>query len=476
MNKVFQWDFAGNALSDKLPSCRNMSIVVKPFDPANETHGIPPFYMMAFAINGTPISTFIGTDESKLSWVVNQPVGSTLLLTVADSQGSSGGVPPKLFTVVPGASTQCIPAASTQEPFTVVANVTDTLTTCQPWGLTIKGGTPPYNLTLAAVNSPVVTNVTMGPLDDAFTFPNRADPGTQLIAAISDLNGRWAFGTPMVNTKGSADTTCTGLVSRSGNSTQIKEEAIKAAAAALAASNSARGKKTATIAGVVVTLLVLLLAGAGVFLYLRRKRLQKIEEITPRQFEEGVAPAFEETGGQVLSINAFISAPSSTSGPSTPEVPQPMTPSNFSSIAPSESRPARAPSSSRSAPQSTSGLSIRNPGRSAAFTSFPSASVRRSAKEIEAGLTTSHSDDSEYVGADSDQRTLISRAMSAGPSSTAGPSGPSGANISRAASLGSTNSSLPGEEIIFQHQDAGLVRELPPPYADRGDRGGSQES
>jgi hypothetical protein len=44
----------------------------------------------------------------------------------------------------------------------VVANVTDTLTTCQPWGLTIKGGTPPYNLTLAAVNSPVVTNVTMG--------------------------------------------------------------------------------------------------------------------------------------------------------------------------------------------------------------------------------------------------------------------------------------------------------------------------
>lgn len=40
--------------------------------------------------------------------------------------------------------------------------MTDTLTTCQPWGIIIKGGVPPYNVTLAAVNSPIVTNVTMG--------------------------------------------------------------------------------------------------------------------------------------------------------------------------------------------------------------------------------------------------------------------------------------------------------------------------
>jgi hypothetical protein len=61
-----------------------------------------------------------------------------------------------------GQSTQCIPAASNDPPFTVEANVTDTLTTCQPWGIKIKGGTPPYDLTLAAVNSPLVINVTMG--------------------------------------------------------------------------------------------------------------------------------------------------------------------------------------------------------------------------------------------------------------------------------------------------------------------------
>ncbi|KAJ7312404.1 hypothetical protein DFH08DRAFT_654985, partial [Mycena albidolilacea] len=206
-NKIFQWQFAGNALSSSLPSCRQFQIQVKPFNPANNTHGVPPFYMMAFAIGGTPSTTLIGTDETNLSWTVNQPhthahvdAGSQLLLQVVDSQGSSGGVPPNLFTVVAGQSTQCIPAASNDPPFTVEANVTDTLTTCQPWGIKIKGGTPPYDLTLAAVNSPLVINVTMGPADDQFTFIDRADPNTQLIGMR--LNGRWAVGTPIVKTNG----------------------------------------------------------------------------------------------------------------------------------------------------------------------------------------------------------------------------------------------------------------------------------
>ncbi|KAF8170906.1 hypothetical protein K438DRAFT_1982463 [Mycena galopus ATCC 62051] len=270
-NKIFQWQFAGNALSSSLPSCQQFQIQVKPFNPASNTHGVPPFYMMAFAIGGTPSTTLIGTDESNLSWTVNQP----LLLQVVDSQGSSGGVPPNLFTVVAGQSTQCIPAASNDPPFTVEANVTDTLTTCQPWGIKIKGGTPPYDLTLAAVNSSLVTNVTMGPADDQFTFIDRADPNTQLIAAISDLNGRWAVGTPIVKTNGSSNVDCIGLVSSSGNSTVIaaqEKAASVTSKAALATSNavlptsnaplptSNARKKTAGDAGVVVTLVVLLLA------------------------------------------------------------------------------------------------------------------------------------------------------------------------------------------------------------------------
>ena len=63
-------------------------------------------------------------------------------------------------------------------------NVTDTLTTCQPWGLTIKGGQKPYFIVLSALNSPVITNATMGAGDDVYTWPNRADPGGQIMGTL----------------------------------------------------------------------------------------------------------------------------------------------------------------------------------------------------------------------------------------------------------------------------------------------------
>ncbi|KAJ7471820.1 hypothetical protein FB451DRAFT_1399128 [Mycena latifolia] len=454
-SKIFQWQFSGNALSQTLPSCRSFDITVKPFDPANNTHGVPPFYMMALPVGGTPTTSLIGTDESNLSWTVDQPVGASFMLQVIDSQGSSGGVPPNLFTVAAGQTTQC-KTATPSSTFTVTANVTDTLTTCQPWGLTIKGGTPPYNVTFAALNSPIVTNVTMGPVDDVFTFIDRADPNTQLIAAISDLNGLWATGTPIVSTKGSADVNCTGLVSSSKTIAEIQAEEQAAEQASKAK------KKKAIVAGVVVTLVVLLLLGAAVvFLYKRRKVQQKVKEITPRQFEAGdSSQPFEEHGGQILSINAFI-APASPTQPRSPKSPGGSTiaQSMSTSNAPSSSGPSRPTIAS-------SGMSIRNPDRPA-FTNFPTASVRRSAKEIEAmGPATGnslHSDYSGDAGSDISARPLVDRSQSAvafaGPSGFRGPA--------RSASMGA-----PSADIIYQHQDAGVVQELPPPYADRGTRGG----
>jgi hypothetical protein len=47
--------------------------------------------------------------------------------------------------------------------------------------MTIKGGLQPYVVSLATLDSPVVTNVTLGPLDDVFTYIDRADPNTQLV-------------------------------------------------------------------------------------------------------------------------------------------------------------------------------------------------------------------------------------------------------------------------------------------------------
>ncbi|KDR72781.1 hypothetical protein GALMADRAFT_73247 [Galerina marginata CBS 339.88] len=201
-HNLFQWQFANAALSSLLPTCTPLQIVVKSSDPTtNATQGTPPYYMISFAVGGTPVTTFIGTDENNLSWTITQTVDSQLLLSVVDANGSAGGIPPQLFNVIAGQSTRCVTPPSTPS-FTVTANVTDELTTCQPWGLTVKGGVPPYNVTLAAINSPIVTNVTMPFGLDVFTFIDRADPGTQLLAAISDFTGQWASGTPIVKTKG----------------------------------------------------------------------------------------------------------------------------------------------------------------------------------------------------------------------------------------------------------------------------------
>lgn len=65
-------------LSTSLPSCASFGITVKPFDLANDTHGVPPFYMMAFAVGGTPTTTLLGTNETDLHWTVDHPVGEYL--------------------------------------------------------------------------------------------------------------------------------------------------------------------------------------------------------------------------------------------------------------------------------------------------------------------------------------------------------------------------------------------------------------
>ncbi|KAJ7238347.1 hypothetical protein B0H12DRAFT_98562 [Mycena haematopus] len=213
-DQLFEWGFSGpQAVSTSLPSCRTFPMFVKPL----AVHGVPPFYMTAFAVGGAPITTLIGTNTSNLAWTVQHPIGTQLFLAVVDSAGNSGGVDPPLYTVIEGASTQCIPGLVVGPPFSITANVTDTLTTCQPWGLTIHGGMPPYNVTLAALNASEVTNATLGPNDSVFTYINRAEAGTQMIASVSDLNGRWATGSPSVHTQGSTDVDCPGLVSTSSS-------------------------------------------------------------------------------------------------------------------------------------------------------------------------------------------------------------------------------------------------------------------
>lgn len=61
------WQF----VSTSLPTCQNLPIIVESYNSDNSTHGTPPYYMMAFEVNGVPTTTFIGTDENNLTWQVN---------------------------------------------------------------------------------------------------------------------------------------------------------------------------------------------------------------------------------------------------------------------------------------------------------------------------------------------------------------------------------------------------------------------
>ncbi|KAJ7208005.1 hypothetical protein GGX14DRAFT_455161 [Mycena pura] len=449
-SKIFQWQFT-QQLSTSLPSCQQLPIIVKPFSSTNITYGAPPYYMISVPVNnvGTPSTTLIGTDPNSLSWTVNQPVGAQLLLYVVDSQGSSGGPQPQLHNVTTGQSIQCILPPSTEQPFNVTANVTTTLTTCQPWGLTVAGGTPPYQVTLVELASPIVTNASLGPGDD--------------------VTGRWASGSIIVSTAGSTDVDCTGLVSSSSTTAQIKAEAQEA----LAATKSRHS--AAVVGGVVVTLVVLLLlAGAGVFLYLRRRKvIRAARQVAPDQFEGGVidgAPGereVSETGTRILSINAFIepASPQRSAGASA------RSPSHASGT----TLPRRYDSASASPSVESNtpggGLSVRNPAVAThrGFTNFPTASVRRSAKEIEAGLSSEISEDSEYSDAShASSSPLVGRSQSAGAATSGGARAVPLPMRSASASVGSSRQ----QEIIFQHQDAGMLRELPPPYIDRGTQQG----
>ncbi|KAJ7167160.1 hypothetical protein C8R43DRAFT_984400 [Mycena crocata] len=268
--QIFEWGFADTDATS-LISCERMRIKAKPLI----KNGIPPFYMIAFAVGGTPITTFIGTNASDLAWTVQHPVGTQLVLGVVDSEGTSGGIDPPLYTVIEGEETQCIPAMAQESEFTLSANVTDALSTCQPWGLVIRGGTPPYNLTFAALDAPDATNVTLGPEDAGFTYINRVPPQTQMIASVSDVTGRWANGSPFVRTQGSPNIDCLGIFSPTSDTVSSPAQSPSTANPSPSPPPISR-TGVAIIAGVCVG--ILLLACLAIAWILRRPNRVRMSE------------------------------------------------------------------------------------------------------------------------------------------------------------------------------------------------------
>ena len=94
----------------------------------------------------------------------------------------------RLYTQItietPGSSTSCVQQDPTTSTFRLSANVTDQLTTCQPWGLTAIDGTPPYTIYLTAVSSDTVTIVDMDVTDNTLIYTNRVEPNTMVIGML----------------------------------------------------------------------------------------------------------------------------------------------------------------------------------------------------------------------------------------------------------------------------------------------------
>ncbi|KAF8811195.1 hypothetical protein BYT27DRAFT_7089913 [Phlegmacium glaucopus] len=181
---LFQWSFGNNLFSRSLPTCVSFPIVVESLDGSTNSTGTPPYYMIAFVLGGTPVTTLIGNDMNELRWSLFEPVNSQLALSVVDANGDSGGMPPSIFTVIASEATPpCTTTPPATRDFKITTNATRDLSTCQPWRFTITGGVPPYTITIPAFDSRNVTNTTIPSGDDSFSYINRAEPGTQLFGA-----------------------------------------------------------------------------------------------------------------------------------------------------------------------------------------------------------------------------------------------------------------------------------------------------
>lgn len=85
-----------------------------------------------------------------------------------------------------GSDSSCLPSPSSTD-LKIISNVStsELLQTCQPLGFQVTGGTKPYTISIAALDSTLVTNVTMGSDHDLLTYINRVSPGDQLVGESS---------------------------------------------------------------------------------------------------------------------------------------------------------------------------------------------------------------------------------------------------------------------------------------------------
>ncbi|KAH9911034.1 hypothetical protein B0H21DRAFT_775099 [Amylocystis lapponica] len=435
-SRAFQWKFGNNFILTELEECQTLSIIVESITNNASELGVAPYNFVAFELEGVPTTTMVGSNLTELSWQVTHRAGSTLMLTMMDSNGSTGGIGPSFYNVTAGTNTSCLPAAPSASIAHITPNVTATLETCQPWGLTMTNGTKPYNVTFAALNSPVVTTVTMGPEDDVFTYIDRADPNGELIAVVSDTHG-WGYSTGAVSTTGSSNTSCVGLISTSQTAAQIAaEQAAQAAAQAAGSKKHRRDIIIGVVVGVGVPLIFTCIAAAW---WWRRRQMRDQgiwdgQDMRPRSW--AVPPSSEPTG-EVQSPKRALAFGHMKLGSINSSLP-------LLSEAPEQggTRSQAGPSSQTVSHAGSSGDDSRRP-RKGAQRQVPA----------ESALSIPSESQQENLATTSSLLALSAHLMRSQSTNSLG----AGASLDPQVE----------PDIIIQHRDGGVVQELPPPYLDR---------
>ncbi|EKM55035.1 uncharacterized protein PHACADRAFT_255361 [Phanerochaete carnosa HHB-10118-sp] len=217
---AFQRSWGDAASLDSFEECQLLSVVVESLDSENSSAvGVALYYMLAFEAGGVPTTSMIGYDPTNLCWQANHKQGSSLMLIIVDSNGSAGGVPQPLYSMTAGDDISCLKSLPSSSLATVHANVSDTVLTCEPLGLSISGGQKPYTVVLSEMHSDTITVVTLANDNDTLTYISRVDPDWQLIASVYDASGHWGTSTNAIRTSGPEDTACLGLETSQSSST-----------------------------------------------------------------------------------------------------------------------------------------------------------------------------------------------------------------------------------------------------------------
>jgi len=202
----FQWGF-NDWTGSTLPQCQLLTLFVN--DSIGTVKPAAPYFLVAYEDNGLSTTSAVGDKVGSLSWTVNHPAGSKLVLVMFDANGNSGGVLFDTYTVAgdkTAANSSCITTSS--PTLTIKNNSTSKINTCDSVTFSISGGRKPYTVTVAETNSEVTNNSTMGAKDDVYTWVNNLSPGNQVIISIFDQDQKYGISSNLMTLAGSSDTHC----------------------------------------------------------------------------------------------------------------------------------------------------------------------------------------------------------------------------------------------------------------------------